>query len=67
MKPSDNFGLEVLVAFVNKIDHGEGRWCNIGASNEDSDDDCNYLFPSSSKIFGIHKNAIRIFLLEINW
>ena len=66
MNPSDNFGLEVLVAFVNNVDHGTGWWHGIGTSNEDSDEDCYYLFPSLSKIFGIHKNSMRIFLLTIN-
>ena len=66
MKQSGNFGLEVLVAFVNNVDHGTGWWHDIGISNEDSDKDCYYLFPSLSKIFGTHKNSIRTFLLEIN-
>ena len=67
MKTSDNFGLDVLVAFVNNVDHDTGWWWNIGILNEYSDEYCNYLFPSLKKIFGIHKNVMRIFLLEINF
>ena len=38
----------------------------IGTSNKDSDEDYDYLFPSLNTIFGIHKNAMRMSLLEIN-
>ena len=67
MKPSDDFGLEVLVAFVNDIYNGTGWWCNIGMSNEDSDEECDCLLPSLSKIFGIYKSTMRVLSLKINY
>ena len=66
MKPSEHFGLEVIVTFINNVYHDAGLLHDIKISNEDSDEDCNYFCPSLNEIFGIHKNSMRIFLLEIN-
>ena len=61
MKQGGNFGLEVLVAFFNTIDNDIVWWYKIWMSNGDADEDCDYLFPSLNKIFGMHKNAMRFF------
>ena len=65
-KQNCNYGLEVLVTFINNVDHDKGRWYNTGYSSTNEDEKFNCVFPSLNKIFGIHKNAMNIFLLEVN-
>ena len=65
-KQNCNYGLEVLVTFINKIDHDYGWWHNIGPSSTNEDETFNYVFPSLNNIFGIHKGTMNIFLLEVN-
>ena len=65
-KLSCNYGLEVLVTFFNNVDQDAGWWYNVGTSSGNEDEEFNYLFPSLNNIFGIHKDAMSMFLLEIN-
>ena len=55
-KQNCNYGLEVLVTFINNVDHDYGWWYNIGPSSANEDEKFNYTFPSLNKIFGIHKD-----------
>ena len=58
--------LEVLSRFINDIDQDAGWWCNIGIPTNNDKEEFNYLFPSLSKIFGMHREAMTIFLIENN-
>ena len=57
--------LKVLTGFINSIDDNTGWWYNAG-NNDIKDEDFEYLFPSLSTIFRLHKNAFSIFFLEMN-
>ena len=37
-KQNCNYGLEVLVTFINNADHDHGWWCNIGPSSANEDE-----------------------------
>ena len=65
-KLSCNCGLEVIVTFFNDVDQDAGQWHNVETSNGNEDEEFNCSFPSLHKIFGIHKDAMSMFLLETN-
>ena len=55
-KQNCNYGLEVLVTFINNVDHDYGWWHNIGPSSTNEDENFNHAFPSLNNICGIHNN-----------
>ena len=60
-------GSQALLDYINNIEGDVGWWYVVPNPSTKYHGEIHYLFPSINELFGIHSNAMNIFLLEIGW